>query len=629
VCGIFGLVDPEASGLDLGLARRSLALLEARGPDDEGWWASDGVVLGHRRLSIMDLSAAGRQPMSTPDGAITVSFNGEIYRFWELRAELEDLGHTFRSRCDTEVILLGYKQWGHAVVDRLDGMFAFAVWDAERRELFLARDRLGKKPLFWARRGTTLGFASTLRPLVSCGLVAPEILPAKLREFLFYNYVLGPQTLFRGVELLPAGSWLRYRGDEIRTGSYWDLADAKTSKPAAEPQAEFERRLAEATSVRMVSDAPVGVFLSGGVDSSLVAALARQASETPIPSFTIGFAEAGYDERPKARRVADRIGTLHHDLCLRPEELPGLLPRLAASADHLLADQAMVPLARLALEARQSVKVVLTGDGGDELLAGYATYRALSFARLYTGSVPRPLRHLLSRVSGLLPASRGKMTWPILLSRFLQATTGHVAQAHASWRTIWSHAEIDLLMRARAHHTREWEPYAARMEAGEGMGLLQSAIYADVRTWLVDSILSKVDRTTMLAGLEARSPLLDAGLVEFAFDTLLADPRNRSKRPLRQMASSFLGPELAAAPKEGFQTPFAAWFAGPLRAYLRDSVAALQQALPGVFDASVLERIESEHASGRRNHDLKLWSLVALAEWSRLFPGLTLGEDGH
>jgi asparagine synthase (glutamine-hydrolysing) len=627
VCGIFGIVNPAQAGIDRSVARGCLGALAERGPDDSGWYETEDVLLGHRRLAVMDLSSAARQPMGNDDESVWLTFNGEIYRFWELRAQLEARGHAFRSTGDTEVILRGYEEWGGRVLERLSGMFALGIWDARERTLLLARDRLGKKPLFWARRRGALGFASLVRPLVATGLARAEVAAPALREFLFHNYVIGPRTIFRDVQLLPPGTWLKFGSGRLETGRFWELARARPRPAGPAAQQEFERLVAEATRVRLVSDAPLGVFLSGGVDSALVAALAQREGAKPLRTYSVGFEEAAFDERPKARRVAERLGTEHHEVTCRAQDVPGILARLSTSADHLIADQSMVPLARLALEAKRSVKVVLTGDGGDELLAGYPTYRALRLAVWYLRLAPAPLRERLAALAPLLPARPGKMAASALLARFLAATTGGLAQAHASWRSIFTHREISALLGGLADAVREWEGYARHAEEGPAdWTLLQRAVYADARTWLVDSILAKVDRATMMTGLEARSPLLDHELFEFAFATLLRDPPQAAKRPLRRLAAALLGPELAAAPKEGFQTPFGAWFRGPLRPYLRESLAGLRDRLAGLLDAQLLERIEAEHASGRRDHGLKLWGLLALSEWSRLFPGLRVAE---
>jgi asparagine synthase (glutamine-hydrolysing) len=625
VCGIFGILNHAACEIDPRTARAALDQLQPRGPDDLGWYESEKLLLGHTRLSIMDLSDAGHQPMSNDRGTIWVTFNGEIYGFGELRQELEALGHVFRSRSDTEVIVRGYEQWGRDVLERLRGMFAFALWDGDEEVLLLARDHLGKKPLFVCQRGPTLGFCSQLRPLVTTGLARPLIRRESLREFLFLNYVVGPKTILRDVELLPAGTWLEIRPEGSRRGEFWSLERVEAEEPN-DPQARFEALLVSATRQRMVSDAPIGIFLSGGIDSAVVAAIAQREGRGVQSTFTVGFDEPSYDERPKARRVAERLGTDHHELRCRPEDLPEILPQLTASADCLLADQSMIPLARLAVEARGSVKVVLTGDGGDELLAGYPTYRALRIAAPYIAAVPRALRARLGRWGSSLPADPTKMSRSMLIARFLGSTTGGIAEAHASWRAIWSHDAIDALLGECA--PAEWRSYAASMKRREGWSLLQSSVYADISTWLVDSILAKVDRATMSTGLEARSPLLDARLVEYAFGTLLAGGRKQAgKIPLRRLAASLLGPEFASTKKEGFQTPLPAWFAGPLRSYVEESLAALQEQLPGVLSESVIRRVQSEHLSGSRDHGLEIWSLVALSEWTKLFPGLQIADD--
>ncbi|MFI5396491.1 MAG: asparagine synthase (glutamine-hydrolyzing) [Candidatus Binatia bacterium] len=626
MCGILGVVNPRPLGISGEVGRAALSQLAHRGPDDEGWYESDQIMLGHRRLSIMDLSAAGHEPMSNEDGTIWITFNGEIYHFWELRTELQRLGHVFRSTTDPEVIIHGYEEWGRGVLERIDGMFAFGLWDDRSKTLLLARDRLGKKPLFVARRGTTLAFASQLRPLVSLGVAAPVIEPAALRQYLFLNYIIGPKTIFRDVEQLPAGGWMQCASDRTETGQYWDLA-AVRAEQSGDVQRMFEKILLRATRDRMVSDAPVGIFLSGGIDSAVITALAQREGSRPQHTFSVGFEDRSYDERPKAARIAAHLGTEHHEIVCHPQDVPDLLPYLTLSADHMLADQSMIPLAKLAREAKRAVKVVLTGDGGDELLGGYVTYRALRIAALYTQFVPRPLRGLAASLADRLPVNPHKMATSMLLVRFLKATTDSLSRAHASWRTIWSHAEVDALLAGRSASFQEWNEYSSRFRSQCGWPLVKTAIYADITTWLVDSILAKVDRATMASGLEARSPLLDSRLVEFAFATLLAQPETCvSKLPLRRMGAALIGPELAAAKKEGFQTPFSAWFAGPLREYVRSQLDFLQEALPGTFAAAVLDRVEQEHAAHVRDHGLKLWSLVALAEWCRLYPGVRLAD---
>jgi asparagine synthase (glutamine-hydrolysing) len=620
MCGILGIVGPEDAALPAAAARRALDRLAARGPDDAGVHEGEGVWLGHRRLAVMDLSAAGHQPMASDDGRVVVVYNGEIYGFRDVRTDLERRGHRFRSSCDTEVLLRGYEEWGRDVLLHVDGMFALGVWDARERKLLLARDRLGKKPLFWARRGDLLGFASGVRPLLDCGLAEPAVPRAKLREFLFFDYTLGPQTIFRDVEQLPPASWLEWHGGRVETGCYWRLGEAPAEEPD-EAQRSFERLLREATAKRLVSDAPLGVFLSGGVDSAVVTALARQAYGPGLATFSVGFEDRSYDERSKARRLAGALGTVHHELLCGPADVPGLLAHATRSADHLLADQSLLPLAKLAIEARRSVKVVVTGDGGDELLAGYPTYRALQLARSYVALAPAPLRRALAALAPRLPSSGAKMAAPTLARRFLAATGGDLGQAHASWRAIWSHREISALLGGRGDETREWAAYAERFAGARGT-LIQRAVAADVATWLVDSVLAKVDRATMAVGLEARSPLLDSRLWSHAFANLLSDPGNAGKRPLRRLAARLLPPEFARAAKETFQTPFAAWFAGPLRGWVRGELAALPARLPGAFDAAVIGAVEAAHSARSADHALKLWSLLAVAEWAKLHPGV-------
>jgi len=601
VCGIFGVVNGSARGVGPEAIERAVELLERRGPDDRGLWQRDGVVLGHTRLSVMDPSSAGHQPMTSEDGRVAVTFNGEIYRFWELRSELEERGHRFRSRSDTEVILRGYEEWGAGVVERIDGMFAFGIWDGPRGQLLLARDRFGKKPLFWARDGDTLAFASMLSPLTACGIATPEITLAKLREFLFFGYTLAPGSMLRGVCSLPPGTLLTFREGRVETRRYWDLADATPPPGEGAAEESFATLLEDAVRARLRSDVPLGVFLSGGVDSSLVAALARRHCDGPLRTFTIGFDQSSYDERGDARVVAERLGATHTEVVFRAEDVVELLPVVTASADHLLADQSLLPLTKLSIAAKPEVKVVLTGDGGDELCAGYATYRALEIARIYTRLAPPLLRRELAGLAQRLPSSWEKMGASGLMARFLQATRGGLDQAHASWRTVWQHEQLDALLGGRGSRVEEWRGYVPARVAHEGWTATQRAVYADVSSWLVDSILAKVDRATMATGLEARSPLLDSRLFAFTFHRLLTERRHRGKAPLRHLAAQLLGPDVARRRKAGFQTPFAQWFAGPLRARVQEGLDALQDLLPGVWNESYLRQLEAEHAARVRN----------------------------
>jgi asparagine synthase (glutamine-hydrolysing) len=628
VCGIFGITGSRADSLGGPVLDACLQDLAERGPDDRGVYRNPGVVLAHTRLSIIDLSPAGHQPMASADGSVVVVFNGEIYGFVALRAELERLGHSFTSRSDTEVILAAYAEWGRDMLAHLEGMFALGLYDRRSETLLLARDRMGKKPLFWTHAGDSLAFASLVRPLARSRLARARVSVPRLREYLFFDYTIAPATIFDDVRALEPGGWLEFRRGHVQSGRYWTLAgddEAVSHRSAAGAlQSELERRITDAVNVRLVSDAPLGIFLSSGLDSLAVAALAVRASESRRKTFTVGFAEASYDERPRAARAAAVLGTEHHETLCTPDDVPALLASITRSADHLLADQSMIPIAKLARDARAHVKVVLTGDGGDEMLAGYPTYRALALARHYV-RLPRSVRRAAAALSSYIPADPSRMSRASVAGRFFVATTGGLAEAHASWRAIWSHREIDSLLGRRSADAVEWQPYAEAFVERQNWSWLHSAVHADVATWLVDSILAKVDRSTMAVGLEARSPLLDRRVVELAFRRMLGPETYRDRKaPLRALVARLYGPELASAEKGQFQTPLSSWFAGPLRPWVREQLSALQRTLPDLFARSVIERVEHEHASRRRDHGLKLWSLVALAEWSKLYPGLEI-----
>jgi len=620
MCGIAGILR-YANGQPLTaevIARMTRALAH-RGPDGEGVHVDDPIALGHRRLSIIDLTDAGRQPMANADGRLWITYNGELFNFRELRAELTGQGARFRSESDTEVILAAYRRWGRACLERFNGMFAFGLWDADDRSLWLVRDRLGVKPLFYADADGWLSFASEIKGVLPALRPPPQLDPEALSWFLSFNYTPAPATCFRGIRQLLPGHWLLARPDRpVQLQRYWSLPTT------LEPGRHADRRLAEllddAVRLRLVADVEVGAFLSGGLDSSAVVAWMRRHTPGPIKTFTASFTEATYDEAPHARRVAKALGTTHHDQSVSADDLE-CLPKLVWHSEELTADSSMLALYRVAERARRDVKVVLTGDGADELFGGYPTYLATRLARWYR-RIPQPVRHRVIRPAvATLPVSGAKASLESRLRRFVNADVRNVAAAHASWRTIFSRAEQQSLQR-----DVPWQDpadlYQPLVREGPPGDLVNRLLRADLQLYLPNDMLVKVDRMTMAWGLEARTPYLDYRVVEFAAQlpsSVTCAGGVRSKQLLRRAVRDLLPPAVRARRKAGFSLPHAAWFRDPRRTVLERHLLDARPSVFALFDRAQIERLIRDHRSGRRDGTHQLWGLVCLSLWSQQF----------
>jgi asparagine synthase (glutamine-hydrolysing) len=598
--------------------------LRHRGPDDEGFFCRGPIALGHRRLSVVDLSAAGRQPMGDAAGRYWIVFNGEIYNFRELRGELESEGIAFTSRSDTEVILAAYRRWNFDCLSRLNGMFAFAIWDALDERLFLARDRAGEKPLFYHVSGDGLAFASDLSGLLASDAVRPRVSPAGLGQFLAFGYTVGAASLVDGVQRLePAHALVVERDRPLRTWRYWDLAAAYRAKATIASEDEAAEALAalvdDSVRLRLVSDVPLGAFLSGGLDSStVVAAMRRHISGARAHTFSIAFEEPSFDESAVARRVAAALGVVHDDQAVQPD-MSVELPRIAAFLDEPLADTSTIPTYYLSAFARRQVTVCLSGDGGDENFAGYPTYVA-DRLRALGGWLPRPLTRGLARAAAmLLPVRLSKVGTAEKLRRFLGGLAREPRRAHAGWRELIDAEQRQAILRPEVQRSLDGcDPFGffdARFDEVRGCHFLDQALYVDTKTWLCDDVLVKVDRMTMAHSLEARAPFLDHRIMEFAASLPPQWKLHgfRGKHALKRSQRRTLPAEVIARAKQGFNAPISRWFNGPLEEIGRRAFA--DGALGEWFEPLAVERLWTEHRSGRADHGLALFALTGLGLW--------------
>jgi asparagine synthase (glutamine-hydrolysing) len=613
MCGIAGWLDIHGRRLpEPGVLTAMARALAHRGPDGEGFFSEPGIGLAHRRLAVIDL-ATGAQPMRDGGGRFVISFNGEIYNFAELRRELERHGHVFRTSSDTEVILEAWKEWGEESLARLEGMFAFALWDSEARTLFLARDRMGEKPLYYAMLpGGSLLFASEIGALLTHRLVERRIDPAAVEEFFALGYVAHPRTIYSTISKLPPASCLALRpGRAPALRTYWDVTQRPL--PAGDAVAELAARLEESVARQMVADVPLGAFLSGGIDSGTTTALMARRSPRPVECFTIGFSDPRYDESLYAAMVARQVGGRHHIQTVRGTE-EDLVGELAATFGEPFADVSAIPTLRLMRLARQHVTVALSGDGGDELFAGYRRYPFHLREEAWRHRLPQPLRAL---VFGVLAAVYPQLDWlprPLRARQTFLELSRNTADGYFANVALGSDAGRQRLYSGALK--QELQGYSAaevirrHFAAAPFDDPLAKAQYVDLKTWLTDDILTKVDRTAMACSLEVRVPMLDAGLVEFAMNLPQAMKLRggEGKFALKQVAAGLLPQSFLSRPKQGFTVPLASWFRGDLGRQFEAELQRRDDAVPEFLDRAEIGRILREHRSGVRDHGRVLWS---------------------
>jgi asparagine synthase (glutamine-hydrolysing) len=626
MCGIAGFVESTSAPMAFGpdarqeLARRMCAVIRHRGPDDEGVWTGAGAALGMRRLSIIDLTT-GHQPIANEDRTVWIVFNGEIYNFRELRAALERAGHRFATSTDTEAIVHAFEEWGNGAIARLRGMFGLAIWDTRSRTLLLARDRIGIKPLHYAIANGRLYFGSEIKSLLEAPEVPRAIDIDALDHYLSFLYTPRDGSIFSGVRKLPPGHLLTWRDGRTTVERYYELPAVESFRGSEEEAVrDLRSRLTDAVRSHLVSDVPLGAFLSGGIDSSLVVGLMAETSGARIKTFSIGFDEPAFDELEHARRVARHFDTDHHEFIVRPDGV-AILDRLVSHFDEPFGDASAIPTWYVSEMARRHVTVVLSGDGGDELFGGYDRYaphpRVVAFDR-YSRYSPSPLRRLAALAAERLPhGARGK--------NFLR----HVARDRPgryldAVRFFSVDEKSALLAPELARQLSGPDPearLAVHFDRYAALPWSSQMMRFDMDTYLPEDVLTKVDRMSMAHSIESRVPLLDNDVMAFAatLPASLKIKNGRRKHILKEVAATLLPREILDRPKQGFGVPLGTWFRGGIRELFADTLLSPTALQRGYFNAAFVRRLVNEHLAGRRDHTLRLWQLVVFERWHRQY----------
>jgi asparagine synthase (glutamine-hydrolysing) len=623
MCGIAGIIHPDqAQEVDGRQLRKMADRIKHRGPDDSGIETFPGVGLAHRRLSIIDLSSRGHQPMSNSDGSVCIVFNGEIYNFKQLRSELESKGYKFKSDTDTEVLIHGYQEHGDDVVLKLRGMFAFAIYDLKRHRLLLARDRLGKKPLKYMHKNGSLYFASELKALLTLPEVSREIDATAIDQYLTYQYVPSPRTGFKAIAKLPAAHRAVWENGNLKIERYWQQNYLpKKNISMAEAVEGFHEVFLESVKLRLISDVPLGAFLSGGLDSSAIVAAMSEVGEGAVRTFTIGFDDGKFDERPHAKKVAERFGTTHREFLVKPDALD-IFPKLVDFYEEPYADSSALPSYYLAKMTRQEVTVALNGDGGDENFAGYRTYqhyaKLMAAGKLRLPMFTRPLAQLACELTGMASpraAYQGDFLMRLLRtpapSRYPELVAYFSRQGRSDMYSADFHSRLD--------EVGGYSIMERALEQARADNAVERAMAADLCTYLPDDLLVKVDIASMANSLECRSPLLDHKLMEYVA-TLPLNMKivgNNKKVMFKEYLKQYLPPELLTRRKQGFGIPMDRWFRDELKTYSRDLLLGDGCRLNNMIRKEYLLRLLDQHACGRRNHGKRIWALLTLEQWLR------------
>jgi len=620
MCGIAGIIDITSTP-ERGLIERMNRIMHHRGPDGEGYYLDGPVALGHRRLSIIDLSG-GKQPLSNEDGTVWITFNGEVYNFQELRDELIEKGHRFATRSDTETIVHAWEEYGEACVEKFRGMFAFAVWDQRRQQLFAARDRLGKKPFYYWCDGKRFLFASEIKAILQDERVQRELDPAALADYLTYHYIPFPRTIFKGIRKLEPGHWISVGMGEstrlsVTTQKYWDITYAPdASLTEAQWVEALREKLREAVRIRLISEVPLGAFLSGGIDSSTVVALMSQVQNAPVKTFSIGFKEEDFSELVYARQVAERFGCEHHEFVVEPDAIE-VLPKLAWEFDEPFADSSAIPTYYVSKLAREHVTVILSGDGGDETFAGYRRYGwAQDMCR--HDWLPAPLKKTLFGFPGrLLPDGvKGKGA--------LLHLSKDPFERYAGLNTFGEPPYLDRLLsvEVRAAIDRELPDFSVMKgfyDAKASADYLTRIQYVDTKVYLAEDILTKVDRASMLCSLETRAPLLDHEVVELAahMPPGMKLHSGETKYILKKAMEGILPHEILYRRKMGFGVPLIHWFKKDLTEYAHDLLLSREARERGLFNTTEVETLLSSHQKSGRDLSARIWALLFFEQWCR------------
>ncbi len=624
MCGIAGIVRSDGAPVDRELLERMNEAIRHRGPDEDGFYFSAGVGLAMRRLAIIDLKS-GQQPIHNQNSTAWIVFNGEIYNYRELRDQLEKLGHRFYTDSDTEAIIHAYDQYGTDCPNYLRGMFAFAIWDERTKSLFLARDRVGKKPLLYAQLEGELVFGSEFTALLEHPRVSRDVDFEAIHHYLSFICVPAPLTAYRAIRKLEPGHWLLWRDGEIKTERYWQLDFSKKQKISEEEAGERTvELLREAVRVRLMSEVPLGAFLSGGIDSSAVVALMAQESSEKIKTFSIGFDEQDFSELHHARRVAEHVGADHHEFIVRPDAME-ILPTLVEHYGEPFADSSAIPSYYVSKETRAYVTVALNGDGGDECFAGYQRYAAMSIAQKYR-NLPAPLRDsVISNVVRALPGFDARQNPLRKAKRFIAAASLPPVERYLRWVSAFDDAaKQGLYSDAFRHETAAFrtasilEPWFAK---ANGAGIVDASLLTDTMTYLPNDLLVKMDIAAMTVSLEARSPFLDHHLMEFAagLPEKLKLRRLTTKYLLKRVLKKLVPAENLNRSKMGFGVPIGHWFRGAMQPFLRETLLSEKALGRGLFRPEMVRQLIETHVAVKADHSHRLWSLLMLELWYQRF----------
>lgn len=624
MCGLVGFVsDNELFEEYSNTLPHAIELLAHRGPDADGMWVSSPCGLGSTRLAIVDLSATGNQPMTDESGEVCIAYNGEIYNFRKLREDLQAKGHRFRSGTDTEVILRLYKEYGDACVHYLRGMFAFAIWDSRNQRLLLGRDIMGEKPLYYYHDSNKFLFGSEIKAILKFPHVPKIVNQDAVPHYLVHGYVPAPETFFKGIHELPPGHILILEQGQIAIKQYWDIphgVDVPIGISEHETSARLLELLSEAVRSRLMSDVPLGAFLSGGVDSSAIVALMTRFTDAPVKTFSIGFAgDQSFDELDHARFVARTFETDHHEFVVKPDAIE-LLPQLVRHYDQPFADSSALPTFLVSQLTREYVTVALTGDGGDELFAGYDRFIAAQVAERYRRA-PKAIQSGLTRFAAMLPESTSYGGFTKRIRRFVEHAASPLPQRYLGWVGVFQDEYLREILRGYDPTSGPGRRFEEQFESVQTSDLLSQLLYVNSKTYLPGDLLVKVDRMSMAHSLETRAPLLDQELVEFAatIPSNMKIRRLTSKHIFKEALKGVIPQQILKRKKHGFGVPVGKWFRGELYEYSTEVLLSSQATQRGYFQIPALRRLLSEHQSGRRDHGQRLWALLTFELWHRLY----------
>jgi asparagine synthase (glutamine-hydrolysing) len=624
MCGIVGFVNRRGAA-DREVVEGMNCAIVHRGPDEDGFYVKENVALGMRRLSIIDL-ASGQQPIRNRDGSKWIVYNGEIYNYRELRKGLEERGHQFYTNSDTEAIVHLYDEFGEGCLEHLRGMFAFAIWDERAKSLFLARDRVGKKPILYSHQPNgDLIFGSEFQALLKHPSISREVDYEAIDSYLSYLCVPAPLTAFKSIRKLEPGHWLRWKGGVIETKRYWQPDFSKKIKISeGEAIEETLRIVGEATKMRLISEVPLGAFLSGGVDSSIVVALMARESSQPVKTFSIGFEEQDYSELKYARRVAEHVGAEYNEFTIRPNALE-VLPTLVEHYGEPYADPSAIPTYYVSRESRKYVTVALNGDGGDESFVGYERHVAMKYAELYK-KLPAPLRRsLIEPALGAIPAPTNFRNRFVRFQRFLRAASMPKAERYFAWlSTFDDEAKRELYTRDLASRANGSSPIVyleKNIGKSNGKGIIDASLLADLMHYLPNDLLVKVDIASMANSLEARSPLLDHKVIEFAarLPENIKQSGTETKSLLKKVAARLVPRDVIYRQKMGFAVPIKYWLGNELQEFTRDILLSEKARSRGLFNGDVVERLIDEQRRDAKDNSWKIWTLLMLELWFQRF----------